>query len=256
MNEQHSLFITGNSSGLGYGFSEAYLERGWTVYGCSRRGCDLAGELEDVRCDLNDFDAIPLALDTLLGELPSLDLVILNAGVLGEIKLMHETSLEELRRIMEINVWANKVILDWLLDWGRPVRQIVAISSGAAVLGNKGWGGYALSKATLNMLMRLYAHEFPDSHLSAIAPGLIDTAMMDYLCEEPDPEEYPALARLRGARGSDVMPGPREAAERVISVMERFRAYPNGSFIDIREILAPEEYAQMMASQNLNRPKG
>lgn len=202
------VFITGNSSGFGRGLTEAFLQQGAQVFGCSRRGCDLPGDLRDVHCDLSDFESIPAALDLLLGDAGNLDLVILNAGILGEIKLMRETSVDELARMMDVNVWSNKVILDWLIQWGRPVRQLIMISSGAAIFGNKGWGGYALSKSALNMLARLYSHELPGTHISAIAPGLIDTGMMDYLCEQPDPEEYPALARLRDARGTEGMPGP------------------------------------------------
>lgn len=244
------LFVTGNSSGLGRGFSEYALEQGWQLYGCSRRGCDLAG-VHDVRCDLADFAAVPAALDRLLDGVERLDLVILNAGILGEIKAMSDTPLEELRRITDINVWSNKVVLDWLLASNIDVGQIVAISSGAAVLGNKGWGGYALSKAALNMLLRLYAHEFADTHLAAIAPGLIDSPMMDYLCVEPDPEEYPALARIREARGTGVMPRPRQAAERVMGVLEDLKGFESGSFVDIREIDAPEEYAALMQARNV-----
>ena len=244
-----NLFITGNSSGLGRGFSEYGLENGWQVYGCSRRGCDLDG-VHDVQCDLAEFDAVPAVLDKLLGGVKQLDLVILNAGILGEIKPMHETPLKDLNRIMDINVWSNKVVLDWLLQAGIKVDQIVAISSGAAVLGNKGWSGYALSKASLNMLLRLYAHEFPGTHISAIAPGLIDSSMMDYLCVEPDPEEYPALARIREARGTETMPKPRQAAERVMSVVPELKQFESGSFVDIRQIIAPEEYEALMRARN------
>jgi NAD(P)-dependent dehydrogenase (short-subunit alcohol dehydrogenase family) len=126
------------------------------------------------------------------------------------------------------------------------VVQVVMISSGAAVLGNRGWGAYAMSKASLNMLMRLYSHEFPATHLSALAPGLIDSAMMDYLCEVPDPDVFPALQRLRGARGTERMPGPGEAAERVLGVLPELRRFDSGSFVDIRQILAPEEYEALM----------
>jgi len=35
------VFITGNSSGLGRGLSDASLDRGWEVYGVSRRGAGL-----------------------------------------------------------------------------------------------------------------------------------------------------------------------------------------------------------------------
>jgi NAD(P)-dependent dehydrogenase (short-subunit alcohol dehydrogenase family) len=236
------LFITGNSSGLGQGITKAFLRRGGKVYGCCRRGCEVEGEQEDVRCDLSDFEAIPAALDVLLGRLDSLDLVILNAGVLGEIKPLHDTSVAELKQVFDINLFANKIILDWLHQWGKPVAQIIMISSGAAVLGSKGWGGYALSKASLNMLARLYAHEFQHTHITALAPGLIDTAMMDYLCETPDADEFPALARLKEARGTALMPEADQAGEQVLAVMPQLLGYPSGSFIDIRQIIDPEEY--------------
>ena len=242
-----NVFITGNSSGLGKGLSEAYLEQGANVYGCSRRGCDIQHQnLHDIHCDLSDFISVESTLNNLLGNIEQLDLVFLNAGILGEIKPLSQTTMSELELIMDINVWSNKLILDWLVKWNKPVKQIILISSGAAVLGNKGWGGYALSKAALNMLGRLYSHEMPHTHIAAIAPGLIDTAMMDYLCVELDASEYPALQRIRDARGTDVMPKPREAAERVLSVIPKLLEIPSGDFIDIRQLLAPDEYAELM----------
>ncbi len=241
------VLVTGNSSGLGRGFTERFLEDGAEVFGCSRRGCAIDHpRLHDTRCDLADFAAIGPALDGLLADAEGLDRVILNAGIIGEIREMTETPLEDIRRVMDINVWANKVILDWLHAWGRPVKQVVLISSGASVLGNKGWGSYALSKSAVNMLARLYSHELTETHVSAVAPGLIDSAMMDYLCVEPDPERFPAMQRIREARGTATMPGPREAADRVLEALPGIREFPSGSFVDIRQILAPEEYRSLM----------
>jgi benzil reductase ((S)-benzoin forming) len=249
------VFITGNSSGLGRGLSDACLDRGWEVYGLSRRGAGLKhARLRDVQCDLAELETIPAALETLLGEVDSLDLVFLNAGILGEIQPMTDVPLDDLRTIMEVNVWANKVILDWLHERGLPVRQIVAISSGAGVVGNRGWAGYALSKATLNMLIRLYSHEFPGTHLSALAPGLVDSEMMDYLCVEPDPEEFPTLERIRRARGTEKMPGPREAAERILEVLSEVLSNPSGDYADLRQMLAPEEYEELLKRRD--RPAG
>ena len=239
-----NAFITGSSSGLGLGLVRRLSQDGWQVYGCSRRGCDLPG-VHDIRVDLADEAAVAPALDRLLGEPEALELVVLNAGVLGEIRDLSATPLADLQRLMAVNVWANKLVLDWLYAWGRPVAQVVLVSSGAAVLGNRGWGGYALSKATLNMLARLYAHEFDGTHIAALAPGIINTAMMDHLCDEADAGAFPALERLRQARGTSAMPGPDEAAGRVLSVLPQLRRYPSGSFVDIREILDPEEYARL-----------
>lgn len=64
---------------------------------------------------------------------------------------------------MDINVWANKLIIDDLAARHVAPRRIVLISSGAGVVGNHGWGAYALSKAALNMLAQLYAHELPST---------------------------------------------------------------------------------------------
>lgn len=243
-----TAFITGTSSGLGRGLAEYLLGQGWAVYGCSRRGCDLPGAL-DLRLDLTDQDAVSGNLNRFLAGVGSLDLVVLNAGVLGRISDLVQTPLDELKEVMEVNLWANKSVMDWLHAWGRPVDQIVMISSGAAVLGNRGWGGYALSKAALNMLAKLYAHEFPNTHVAALAPGIIDTAMMDHLCAEADADAFPALERLRQARDTKRMPGPLGAAERLISVLNRLRDWPSGSFVDIREILEPAEYARLFGGK-------
>lgn len=234
-----TALITGNSSGLGLGLTEAYLTRGYEVYGVSRRGCQKADhKLKDIRCDLTDYEAVPLALETLLMGISHLDVVILNAGILGEMKDMADSTLEEIQQVMEANVWSNKVLLDWLLKSGIRIDQIVLISSGAAVNGNRGWGAYALSKATLNMLTQLYAHEFTHSHLTALAPGLIDTAMQEILCDQDqvDATRFPSVKKLRAARGTKDMPSPSEAGEMIAALIPSLKQLPTGSFTDVRTI--------------------
>lgn len=232
-----NIFITGNSQGLGLGLTQAYLDRGDTVYGCSRKGCQgLDGDLHDYQCDLSDLGAISTHLDDYLGDIERLDLVILNAGILGDIKDLHETPLEEIWKTFDINVWANKVILDWLHAQNFPIHDIVLMSSGAAVNGNRGWNGYALSKATLNMLTAQYAHEFPNSHLIAFAPGIIHTEMQDYLCNEIDTEKFPSMNALKQAYGTEYMPTPGVAGKKIAEGFDRLREFPTGSFIDIRKI--------------------
>ena len=43
---------------------------------------------------------------------------------------------------------------------GIRIRQLVFMSSGAAVNGHKDWSGYVLLKAAFNMMVQLSAHEF------------------------------------------------------------------------------------------------
>jgi benzil reductase ((S)-benzoin forming) len=206
----------------------------------SRRGYgEPHNKINDIRCDLTDYESVPLALETLLMGISHLNVVILNAGILGKMQDMADTSLEEIRTVMEANVWSNKVLLDWLLKSGIRVDQIVLISSGAAVNGNRGWGAYALSKATLNMLTQLYAHEFPHSHLIALAPGLVDTAMQDVLCDPDQVDDglFPSVKKLRAARGTESMPSASVAGKMIANMIPSLKQLPSGSFTDVRTLM-------------------
>jgi NAD(P)-dependent dehydrogenase (short-subunit alcohol dehydrogenase family) len=236
-----NALITGNSAGLGLALTRCLLADGATVWGMSRRGCPLFDmdnnedqALRDRQQDLAHLTQIEDSLDRLLGDCLRLDLVILNAGVLGKIQDFASTDVHDLELIMRVNAWANKVILDWLIARQLPVTQIVAISSGAAVNMHHGWGPYALSKAALNQLMALYAEEMPDSHLMAYAPGLVDTDMQAYISEQVEAEDYPSVARLQAARGTDAMPDADQAARTLLNHLEAFKQQPSGAFIDIR----------------------
>lgn len=236
-----NVFITGNSSGLGLGLTEALLDRDAIVWGMSRRGCPLKDHndegLRDRKQDLGTLNTIDEGLERLLSDCLRLDLVILNAGILGRIQEISHTDVHDLEHMMRVNVWANKMILDWLIEKQIPVDQIIAISSGAAVNMNYGWGGYSLSKAALNNLITLYAHEMPDTHLVSFAPGLIETGMQDYLCGEVDSEEFPSVEKLKKARGTEAMPSPREAADTLLDLLETLKSdYESGSFVDIRNM--------------------
>lgn len=232
-----TALITGNSSGLGLGLTGALLEKGYRIYGCSRRGCPLQHErLHDIRFDMNDHAWLAGFLKGLVADADHLDLVVLNAGMLGDIRDLHATETQDAKQVMDVNLWNNKAVMDWLHGWGKPIGQIVMISSGAAVNGSRGWSGYALSKAALNMLAKLYSHEFPDTHISAVAPGLVGTEMMDYLCTEADADQYPALQRLKQANEQGDIPSPRQTAEQMLHHLETFREHPSGSFLDIRQL--------------------
>ncbi len=242
-----SVLITGVSSGIGYELAKHYLQQGSRVLGISRREpTDLLTHPDfDFRSiDLADLETIAKSLKELLAEASDLDLVILNAGVLGRIADLREQSLAELQRTMDVNLWANKLVLDAIFPCsgegtGRQVRQVVLISSGAAVNGNRGWGGYSLSKAALNMLAKLYAAELPGVHFSAVAPGLVDTAMQEQLRSEPRDPRFPSLEALRAKHQTPDMPTPQELATRLAGL---FTELPDrigsGDFIDIRT-LAP-----------------
>ena len=232
------IFISGVSSGLGYGLAKVYLAMGYEVYGCSRREPkDLVEQgLHFAGIDLNDSAAGKRSFCKLINDVPNFDLVILNAGKLGQIRDMKETSLEDLRETMEINVWSNKWLLDCLFADERSIEQVVAISSGASQSGSRGWNGYSLSKSALNMLIKLYAGERSQTHFTSLAPGLIDTAMQDYLTSLPQDPRYKPLDILKAAKGTEIMPDGETCARILIGVFPKLLQVESGSYADIRKL--------------------
>lgn len=236
-----NILITGVSAGLGNGLARAALEGAGNVYGCSRRTpVDLTSEYPDSfvfeAIDLTDGQGGPERVRKLLGGVDSLDCVVLNAGMLPPIADLGETSLETLREAMETNVWANKWLLDTVFEAVPQVRQVVGISSGASVSGSRGWNAYSVSKAALNMLLKLYAAERPETHFTALAPGLVDTAMQEYISDLPGDDRFATVDRLKKARGTERMPDPLTAGRMLLDAVPRLRNFESGSFVDIREI--------------------
>ena len=225
-------FITGTNSGIGKALAEAYLEKGATVYGLGRkRKAAIDHRLfHYLSLDLEATETVASGLELFLGEIGEIDIVVFNAGVLGEIREMQDTPLYEIESVMRINVWANKVIIDTLIRMGIPVKQIVGISSGAAVNASKGWGSYSLSKSALNILLKLYSREMEATHFTALAPGVIDTPMVRHITDEVDAVRYPSAQRLKNGP----IIHPREAAQRLIEAFEKVKQYESGSFLDVR----------------------
>ena len=88
------------------------------------------------------------------------------------------------------------------------------------------------------MLTQLYAHEFPSTHLTALAPGLVDTAMQAFISDPSniDIHTFPSFGRLRDQRASGAMPSAAAAAHHILAALPGFRGFDSGSFIDIRNL--------------------
>ncbi len=229
-----AVFITGVSSGIGYALSQRFLQDGWFVYGISRREPETLMKNKRFHfkpLDLKNLQSIEPTLQVLLKNINKVELVILNAGMLGDIEDLNDTNIEKLKTIMDVNVWANKVICDFLFQT-TSIKQIIGISTGASQESYRGWNGYAISKSAFNMLLGLYAQEKKDIHFSILIPGVIDTAMQDYIFQMGDAQKFPTLTRLKDLKSTGHMIQPLEWAKRFLEVFLSFKTYSSGSIID------------------------
>ncbi|MCK5783946.1 MAG: SDR family NAD(P)-dependent oxidoreductase [Desulfobacterales bacterium] len=231
--------ITGTSSGIGNGLAREYLNRNAHVWGISRRiPNDIINDpnYHHLQLDLTNYHKVKQEVPGFLKGQNHFDIIILNSGILGEIRFTKDVAIEQMKEVMEINVWANKSLLDLMYSLDIKIKQVVGMSSGAALRSTPGWGSYALSKAGLDMLINIYAKERPETHFSAFAPGLVDSEIQEYIYSIKDTEKYPSAKKLQDARYSDVMPDAITAAPTLIEGMEKALNFESGSHVDVREI--------------------
>lgn len=226
-----NILITGCSSGLGLALTNYYLQKGFKVYGISRNKPEIQNQnFIHISFDLSQISEIKTSLTTILKEIKNLDLVFLNAGMLGKIKILQELSIEEMQEVYSLNVYANKELLDILMQID--VKNIFIISSGASKTGYKGWGSYSLSKAGVNMLVNLYSNEMFNTKIIALAPGVIKTPMTDYIRFELDENIFTSAKKLNEGLVQTAF----ETAIKIDAFINRIDEFETGSYVDIRQI--------------------
>lgn len=226
-----NILITGCSSGLGFALTDFYLNNGFTVYGISRNRPKIDDKNFHFKAfDLSKINNINNEITPFIDKINEIDTVYLNAGTLGEIKEMSNLSVNEIKEVLDLNVFANKELLDILAK--TKVSNIIALSSGAAKNGSKGWGAYSLSKSSLNMLISLYSKEMLNTKLLAVAPGVIETPMTDIIRFEVDDKIFTSAKILKEGE----IQQPYDAAARLHEMTKRINEFESGSFIDVRNI--------------------
>ena len=228
-----NIFITGTTSGLGKALAKTYSKTGYEIYGLSRTK---SNEYNHVTCDLERVYDISYKLSTLLKDVKEIDVVYLNAGVLGTIEYLNKIKLHDLETFFTINTWANKVIIDYMIMNNIEVKQVVAISSGASQKTYTGWGEYSISKAALNMMIQVYAEEHPDIHFLSVSPGPVDTPMQDYINKNIDGRKYKWKKKFSDMKKNNDLPEASWVADNLHQIMPTLKKYKSGSFLDLRNL--------------------
>jgi len=134
-----------------------------------------------VPVNLKDFEAIDRLRAAIHERWGKLDVLIGNAGILGELAPITHIDQPVWDEGMAINVTANYRLLrslDPLLRASDAGRAIF-VTSGAASKCTAYWGVYSVSKAALDALVRTYAAETVTTPVRAmlVSPGPLRTAM-------------------------------------------------------------------------------
>lgn len=198
--------VTGASRGIGKAAALALAKSGAHVLALARTVGGLE-ELDDeitaaggkaslIPADLTEFETVDQLGPALLKRFSKLDVLVLNAGALGELAPTPDIAAKAWRRAFDVNVEANWRLLktlDPLLKASGNARVLVMTSRIGGEIARPFWGAYAASKAALEMLAKTYAEETKQFgvRVALIDPGAMRTRMRAEAMPGEDPATLP-----------------------------------------------------------------
>ncbi|HXH53420.1 MAG TPA: SDR family NAD(P)-dependent oxidoreductase [Sphingomicrobium sp.] len=200
--------VTGASRGIGAATAEALAAAGAHVILTARtdsaleevedRIHDAGGSATIAPLDLTQPDAIGKLAAAVADRWQTLDILVLNAAMLGSLSPIEHIDSKEFARLLTLNVAANQALIaafDPLLR--RADRaEIVGLTSSVGREPRAFWGAYGASKAALETLLGAYAQEtrrFGKLRVHIVDPGATRTRMraLAFPGEEPETVKPP-----------------------------------------------------------------
>ena len=194
--------VTGASRGIGAATAEALAAAGAHVILTARTASALE-EVEDrihaaggsatiAPMDLTESDHVKKLAEAVAERWGSLDVLVLNAAMLGSLSPVEHLDAKELARVFATNVLSNQALIaafDPLLRRADKA-DVIGVTSSVGSEPRAFWGGYGASKAAFENLLATYADETAHAgklRVQIIDPGATATRMrqLAFPGEEP-----------------------------------------------------------------------
>lgn len=202
--------VTGASRGIGAATAEALAAAGAHVILVARTSSALE-EVEDrihdaggtatiAPLDLTDGESIGKLAGAVAERWEKLDILVLNAAMLGSLTPVQDIDPKEYSRLLSINLLANQAMIaafDPLLKRADKA-DIFALTSSVGAEPRAFWGAYGSSKAALETLLGAYADETEYTgrlRVHIVDPGATRTRMrsLAFPGEEPESVKPPEV---------------------------------------------------------------
>lgn len=180
-----TILVTGATSGIGLEICNRIVEAGGNFIGLGRNTEKLQAFIDQNELTLSQaisFDLIDLEkIQLLIANLPNkIDGLVHSAGI-AQVSPMHFFNLEDYDTIRKINLDSILLLFSELLKKKKINKHasVVFISSISAIRGARGNGLYAITKAALDCISKVYANELSAKYIrvNTIQPGMVETDM-------------------------------------------------------------------------------
>ena len=182
---------------------------------------DNGGSCTLVELDMNDFFGIDKLGLEIFKRWKKLDILISNAAILGTLGPIHHQSNDEFIEVLNVNLVSNHRLIRSLEPLLKNSNQPKAtfLSSTVAEEARPFWGAYAVSKASLQHMVKIWSMENKNNNfsISIINPGKTNTKMR----KQAMPGE-----------NSNNLQDPKEVAEKIKDIIFSNKIY-KGEIIDL-----------------------
>ncbi|GAB3043518.1 SDR family NAD(P)-dependent oxidoreductase [Virgibacillus ainsalahensis] len=139
------------------------------------------GKAAFVHTDMSNPEEVRNLVKRTIDTFSRIDILYNNAGVNSDEKKIPDVSLEEWQKVMDINLTGVFLGMKYAIPLMEPGSSIVNTASIAGIKGQKLVSAYSASKSSVITLTKTAATEFGRKHIrvNAVAPGIIDTKMVD-----------------------------------------------------------------------------
>lgn len=181
-----NIIITGTSRGIGNELALKFANEGHNVLAISRKTCANLAKHENVTClsvDLSNENELQNISNFLSATWKKVDIIINNAGAIIN-KPFAETSVEDFRRIYDVNVFGIVSLTQIALPYMKKGSHVVTISSMGGIQGSMKFAGlsaYSSSKGAVITLSELLSEEYKEQGISfnVLALGSVQTEMLE-----------------------------------------------------------------------------
>ena len=235
MNENNkNVLITGAASGIGAQIAILLARQRYhtIITGKSLHSLEKTkklivengGSCTLVELDMNDFIGIDKLGLEIFKRWKKLDMLISNAAILGTLGPIHHQSSNEFIKVLNVNLISNHRLIRSVEPLLKNSTQPHAsfLSSTVANEARPFWGAYAISKASLQHMVKIWSMENQNNNLSIsiINPGKTNTKMR----KQAMPGE-----------NSDNLQDPKEVAEKIKYIIFSNKIY-KGDIIDLNQV--------------------
>lgn len=235
--EDKVCFVTGANRGIGAAIVKKFAYEGALVYANARKEgsidisefCDFDGKVFPVYFDIRESENYGDIFSKIWKEQGKLDVMVNNAGIVYDafVGMINRKKMEDM---FETNIYAVIDLIQYAAKFMKKNKSgsIINLSSAVGIYGNQGQTAYSASKGAVISATKSASKELANYNIrvNAVAPGMIDTDMLQVVDEEKKQKYLSKIAMGRYGY-------PEEIANVCVMLASEYTSYIMGQIIEV-----------------------